>query len=508
VRLTFEKAVIFTLVLILFISTANIYSHYINLWIYKKEDNTTFLDPWDASRSITALLEADKLYRQGRYDEAIYEYSLKLSMTDSLALDQEQKAYAHFAKGMCQYKLKEYDKAQDSFSSSLIYDPDNAAAYNNAAVSAFYAKNYKDALEYEKKAIELLPAVEYFYNMGRIYESLREYKLAAQSFLSVVKGGENVTLIDPVRVYNKVTNLVPDLDKREEIAKGVIVSLKLRNYGEVLTIEDTDMDILDTGFSVSVYDSKDGKKLRVSYDRETNDPYHLINSLSWKVESGSTALYRSSRDSFTMGVFENNNYKITLTIKYKGSLERERQTYILVTKEGYREYKGVDTLRPNQQSSKIYENAVYEQLFDKNFKLSYSGYYDRFNVMWSMDNLKSRIMTVDYRDSGSSLHLLNDLDKDAGIRANLSTLLTDKDLRGKKVSIRFWARKITSKETMTVNVRVGNRNYPFRDFDLQYKWKLVTMDFDIPEDAKNFTFSLTIKPGEEIKLDGFIIVVK
>lgn len=507
-KLTFEKAVIFTLILILFISTANIYSQYIDLRIYKKEESTIFLDPWDASRSITALLDADKLYRQGKYEEAIYEYSLRLSMTGSLALDQGQKAYAHFAKGMCQYKLKEYDKAQDSFSSSLIYDPDNAAAYNNAAVSAFYAKNYRDALEYQKKAVEILPAVEYFYNMGRIYEALKDYKSAAQSFLSVVKGGENVTLIDPVRVYNKVANLVPDVDKRDEMAKGVIVSLKLRNYGEVLTIEESDMDILDTGYKVSVFDSTEGKQLRVSYDRETNDPYHLINSLSWKVESGSTVLYKSSRDSFTMGVFENNNYKITLTIKYKGSLERERQTYISVTKDGYREYKGVDTLRPNQQFSKIYQDAVYEQLFDKNFKLSHSGYYDRFNVMWSMDNLKSRIMTVDFRDSGSSLHLLNDLDRDAGIRANLSTLLTDKDLRGKKVSIKFWARKITSKESMTVNVRVGNKNYPFSGFDLQYKWKQVSMDFDIPEDAKNFTFSLTIKPGEEIKLDGFIIVVK
>ena len=40
-------------------------------------------------------------------------------------------------------------------------------------------------------------------------------------------------------------------------------------------------------------------------------------------------------------------------------------------------------------------------------------------------------MTVDYMDSASSLHLLNDLD-DAGIRANLSTLLADKNLMWKE----------------------------------------------------------------------------
>ena len=398
--------------------------------------------------------------------------------------------------------------AKDSFSSSIMYESDNAVAYNNAAVSAFYARDYRGALEYAKKAVELLPAVEYFYNLGRVYESLREFNSAAESFLSVVKGVENVTLVDPVRIYNKVTNLVPNVNKREEMAKGVIVSLKLRNYEDVLIIEDRDMDILDTVFNATVYDGSDGKKLSVSYNREENDPYHLINSLSWKVESGNTLLYTSRRNSFTIGVFPNNSYKITLTIKYKGSSEKQRTTYIEVMDKGFREVKGGETVRPNMQKPKIYDNAVYEQLFEKNFKLTPSGYYDRFNVMWSMDNMKSRIMTVDYMDSASSLHLLNDLDVDAGIRANLSTLLADKNLRGKKVSIKFWARKITSKENMTVNVRVGNRNYPFSGFDLQYRWKQVSMDFDIPKDAKNFTFQLKIKPGEEIKLDGFIIVVK
>jgi len=462
-------------------------------------------NPWNSNRSITSLVNADKLYNQGKYQEAIDEY-VKLLFTDFL--DQEHKGYAYFMRGMCQFNIKEYSKAQDSFSSSVNYESNSAAAYNNAAVSAFYARDYASALEYEKKAVGILPAVEFYYNLGRIYEEMRDYKPAVESFLSVVKGAENVTLVDPVRVYNRVANLIPDLKEREEIAKGVIVSLKLRNYGEVLIIEEKDMEVLDTDFKVTVYGSSGGKKLSVSYDREKQDPYHLINSVAWKVESGNNVLYKSSRNSFTMGVFENNYYKITMTIKYKGSEERERQTLIQVTEKGFKEYKGVETLKPNLQYSKIYENAAYEQLFDKNFQLTTRGYYDRFNVMWTKDNIQSRIMEVDFRDSGSSLHLTNTLDKDGGIRANLSTLLGDKDLRGKTVSIRFWARKITAKENMVINVRVGKENYPFKNFDLQYKWKLVTMDFRIPKDANNFTFSLNIKPEEEIKLDGFIIVVK
>ena len=208
-----------------------------------------------------------------------------------------------------------------------------------------------------------------------------------------------------------------------------------------------------------------------------------------------------------MEVFENNNYKIIMSVKYKGSKVKERQSLIAVTRDGYKESKGGETLKPNQQSTKIYEYAVYEQLFDRYFKLTTKGYYDRFNVLWAKDNIYSNIMTVDFRDSGTSLYLENTLNGAAGIRANLTPLLNDKNLKGKTVSIRFWARKITSKENMSVVVRAGRETYSFDKFDLQYKWKQVSMEFKIPKDASNLTFSLKIKPDEQIKIDGYVIVV-
>ena len=504
IKLSFEKAVIFTLVLILAISTANIYSQFLYMRLPRKDAGVTEQNPWIVGRSITATLDADKLYSEGKYDETIDELA-KLLITDSLYSD--QKTYAYFMMGMCQYKLKEYDKAKDNFSSSILYETGNAAAYNNAAVSAFYAKDYGEALEYQKMAVEMLPAVEYYYNLGRIYESLGQYKNAVESFLSVAKGEENVTLVDPVRIKNRVANLYPDLKAREEIAKGVIVSLKLRDYSNVLMIEDVDMEILGTDFKVAVKNTNQGKRIYVSYDRDKNDPYHLINSISWKVESGSNVLYTGKKESFSMEVFENNNYKITMNVKYKGSRIKERQTVIAVTKDGYREYKGTETLKPNHQNTKIYEYAVYEQLYDKYFKLTTKGYYDRFNVLWAKDNIYSEIMTVDFRDSGTSLYLENTQSSDAGIRANLTPLLNDKNLKGRTVSIRFWARKITSKENMKVMIRAGRDSFSFDKFDLQYKWKQVTMEFKIPNDANNFTFSLKMKPGEQIKMDGFVIVV-
>lgn len=503
-RLSFERAVLFTLILIIMISTANIYSQFLYMRLPKRDKDVPIENPWIAGRLVTATLDADKLYSEGKYKETIEELA-KLLITDSLYSD--QKAYAHFTMGMCQYKLKEYDKAKDSFSSSILYEPGNAAAYNNAAVCAFYDKEYEEASEYQKKAVGILPAVEYYYNLGRIYESMGEYKNAVESFLPVAKGEENATLVDPVRVKNRIANLYPDLKTREEIAKGVIVSLKLRDYGNVLMIEDIDMDILSTDFKVAVRDTNQGKRMYVSYDRDKNDPYHLINKISWKVESGSNVLYSARRDSFSMEVFENNNYKIMMSIKYKGSYVKERQTVISVTRDGYKESKGAETLKPNHQTTKIYEFAVYEQLFDKYFKLTTKGYYDRFNVLWAKDNIYSKIMTVDFRDSGTSLYLENTLSQDAGIRANLTPLLNDKELRGRTVSIRFYARKITAKENMKVTVRAGRDTYSFDKFDLQYKWKQVTMEFKIPKDANNLTFSLKIKPEEQIKIDGFVVVV-
>ena len=503
-KLTFEKAALFTLILIIGISTANIYSQFLYMKFPKEGNDITTANPWTVSRSITATLDADKLFMEGKYQETIDEFA-KLLITDSLYPD--QKSYAYFIMGMSQFKLKEYNKAVDSFASSVLYESSNTTSYNNAAVCAFYEKDYEKALDYQKKAVEMLPAVEYYYNLGRIYESMGEYHNAVESFLSVAKGEENVTLVDPVRIKNRIANLYPSIHEREEIAKGVIVSLKLRDYNNVLMIEDSDMEILDTDFQVAVRDTDQGKRLYVTYDREKNDPYHLINQISWKVISGNNVLFTSRNNSFSMEVFENNNYKIAMNVKYKGSKVKERESLIAVSKKDFKEHKGGEFLKPNQQFTKIYEFAVYEQLFDKYFKLTTKGYYDRFNVLWAKDNIISNIMTVDFRDSGTSLYLENNLAWDAGIRANLTPLLIDKDLKGKKVSIRFWARKITSKENMEVVVRAGRETYGFDSFDLQYKWKLVNMDFKIPNDASNLTFSLKMKPEEQIKIDGFIIVV-
>lgn len=503
-KLTFEKAALFTLILIIGISTANIYSQFLYMKFPKGVEDESMVNPWTAGRLVIATLDADRLYTEGKYQETIDEFA-KLLITGSLAAD--QMAYAYFTMGMCQYKLKEYDKAKDSFTSAILYEPGDAVAYNNAAISAFGDNNLEEALQYQKKAVEVLPAVEYYYNLGRIYETLGDYKNAVESFLSVAKGEENVTLVDPVRVKNRVANLYPNLKEREEIAKGVIVSLKLRDYSNVLMIEDVDMEILDTDFKVAVKDTNQGKGLNVSYDREKNDPYHLINGVTWKVVSGSNVLFNSRNDSFSMEVFENNNYKITLNIEYKGSKIKERQSNIAVTKTGFKESKSGETLKPNQQFTKIYEYALYEQLFDKYFKLTTKGYYDRFNVLWAKDNIKSSIMTVDFRDSGTSLYLENNVAYDAGIRANLTPLLSDKNLKGRTVRVRFWGRKITSKENVEVVIRAGNETYSFDKLDLQYKWKQLNMEFKVPADAKNFTFSLKMKPEEQIKIDGFIIMI-
>ena len=72
-KLTFEKAVIFTLILILAISSANIYSQYFKLRRPQSDIDISDVNPWEVSHSIISLLNADKLYSEKKYEDAIDE---------------------------------------------------------------------------------------------------------------------------------------------------------------------------------------------------------------------------------------------------------------------------------------------------------------------------------------------------------------------------------------------------------------------------------------------------
>ncbi len=508
IKLNFERSAVFVLVLILLISTANISAQYIALAFQRKNNDTVQVGEVQNISFPVMLLRADKLYREGKFEEARQIY-LNLSLNTTLS--SQQKATASFKLGLSYFKLEQYDKAKDSFATSLTYYPNDPVAYNNAAVSAFNTSNFEMAEEYQLKAIASLPVVEYYYNLGRIYETAGNYDEAVKYFLAVARGEENITRedrIDLVRVKNKVVQLFPDKHLRDELSKDPLIALKLKDTRETLIIADSDMKIKSNEFEWHV---DKNNKLFCTYDKKKLDPYNLISTLQWIVKSDGKEVYKSSKEQFSLKISEEKNYEVILSLV--DSESKRKQSSIKIKRNSL-----VDRVTESQGSQpndikqvcKYYEYAVYEQVFKDDFKISTKGFTDRFNVRWGKDNISTEIMHQDFIDAESSLYIKNDSERDAGIWADFTPLLDTYSLKGKTISIKFYGRKITENAFLKAkaSVKIGKTYKNInRNLDLDYKWNRKSMDISIPENAEGLTFSIRVKPGEEVKLDGFIISI-
>lgn len=506
-KLNFEKVVILVLVLILLISSTNIYTQFFDLIFPEKTINTMQASNVKDMSFPVMLLKADQLYKEGKYEEAQSEYLL---LTNITTLSSQQKAVAHFKLGLCNYKLKLYELAYDSFIKSASFNSNDAVAYNNAAVCSYYMEDYESAEGLQKKAILKSPVVEYYYNLARIYETPGKYMDAVKYYIAVNKGEGNITRderIDPVRIKNKIMKLMSSSNYKEDISKDLMIALKLKDAREVFVIEDADMDIKSDKFKwrVAAVDGTD--RLYCSYDREKSDPYNLINSLEWTVRSGGKVIYTSKRDEFNIRVSEDNNYVVSLDITYNG--KRHAGGYVSINESNaFAQRKYTNTL---DEKCKYYEYAVYEQVFDSDFRISTRGYTDRFNTEWGKDsNVETEIMDKDFIDAQRALYIKNSSSKEGGIWADLTALINDKQLKGKTIGVRFYARKITGNANLKVSLRSkAGKQYKntYRDYELDYKWKKFGFDVSIPENSDGLTISFTTKHGEEVKIDGFIISI-
>lgn len=512
-RLNFEKAVIFVLILILLISTVNIYGQYIVMLFPDKNKAVAASHTQMDYNFPTMLLLADKYYKEGDYKLAQSEY-VSLILTDTL--NAEQKAMANYKLGICYFMLKDYKKARDSFLASLDYNANDPMAYNNASVCAYYLKDFKKALEYQKNAIDSLPVVEYYYNLGRIYETMGDFGNAVRHYMAVLKGEDNITrdhYVDPVHINNKILKMIPDESKRNAIGNNMFIAFKLRDTRELLMVPDAQMELTGYDFKMDLTGSSGAQRLYGSFDRQSNDPYHLINSLLWTVKSKGKVIYIGKKDDFSIRLSEDNQYEVSLGITYNGNKEKTtRKTIALKGNEQKvdvpdKQYEPPKTI-PREECN-IYDYAAYEQLFGKKFDLSGQGYTDRFNVEWGKDNIETKIMDKDFIDNGASLYINNNSDTDAGIWANLTTLLEDKQLKGKFVSVKFFGRKVSDDAKFDVKIRVRSErvNNTFQTFNPDYKWRQYSMELYIPENANGFTFSLNVNPGQRVKIDGFIISI-
>ncbi len=522
-KLNFEKTAIFVLILILCISTANIYSQFFSMYFDRRAQNEVHTSVAPNLSFPVILLKADQLYKQGMYKEeqdmykeaqdmykeAQSEYLRLTSMPD---LSQQQKATVHFKLGLCNYRLEKYDIARDSFLKSAEYNTNDPVAYNNAAVSSFYLNELAEAEKLQRKAIGSLSVIEYHYNLARIYEASGRYMESAKYFTAVVRGEENLTRddrIDPVRIKNKVMKLLTNLSNAEEISKELVIALRLRETREVFIIDDADMDIKDRNFKWRVQKENGIERLYCSYDREKSDPYNLIDSLQWTVASGGKTVYTGKKDEFSLSLVGGSNYFVYLDINY--NTNKQAKSYAdIKSSSGMYSSNTKPIINPSNEKCKYYEYAVYEQVFEKNFRISENGYVDRFNALWGKDDIETVVMDKDFIDAQGALYIKNNSGRRAGIWADLSSLINDKKLKGKTIGIKFYARKITANAGLNVSIRtkLGKdiKNTPKR-FQLEYKWKQFSVDVPIPENADGLTMSFRTDSGEEVKIDGFIITI-
>lgn len=315
-KLNFEKTAIFVLILIICISTADIFRQFFSMSHNDRE-------PYKVDSSITknisfpaSLLKADQLFKQELYEAAQEEY---FKLTNMPSLSPQQKALVHFKLGVCNYRLKKFDIARNSFLKSAEFNVNDPVAYNNAAVCSFYLNDMEKAEELLNMAVESLPVIEYYYNLARIYETWGRYGDSVKYFTAVTRAEENITMedrIDPVRIKNKVIRLTKDSDSINKLMNELMIALRLKDAREVFIIEDADMDIKGKNFKWDIVRENRSNKLSCSYDREKYDPYNLIDSLEWTVQSGGKTVFSSKKDSFSIKIIKDSDYIVHLDIKY------------------------------------------------------------------------------------------------------------------------------------------------------------------------------------------------
>ena len=74
--------------------------------------------------------------------------------------------------------------------------------------------------------------------------------------------------------------------------------------------------------------------------------------------------------------------------------------------------------------------------------MSERGYKDRFNCVWGKDDIITRKSDKDFIDAQNALYIKNIANRRAGIWADLSTLIKDKEAgMAKPIGFLFYAKK-------------------------------------------------------------------
>jgi superkiller protein 3 len=162
-------------------------------------------------RTLVAEAEAAKLRKEleeTKNEQQRFALQTKYRQTaDALSAEE------YFTKGLNVQENGFNELAIEYYQQAIALDPAHVGAYNNMGVAYYDLKNYREAIRYCQKAIDIDPNPEAYNNLGIAYEGLKNYREA-------------------IRYYQKAI----DLDKNDAAAYGNMGKAYnyLNNYHEAI----------------------------------------------------------------------------------------------------------------------------------------------------------------------------------------------------------------------------------------------------------------------------------
>lgn len=127
----------------------------------------------------TMQSNADRLFEQGKYAEAIKEYKNEIAKNPST----DAKNYAWAQIGSSNHNLGLEEEAVSAYKTAISYDDSDASDWNNMGLSLSNLNRPQEALDAFNKAIELDPKNTAYWTMqGNTLDHLGRYKDAIASY--------------------------------------------------------------------------------------------------------------------------------------------------------------------------------------------------------------------------------------------------------------------------------------------------------------------------------------
>ncbi len=142
-----------------------------------------------ASYAVDVTARSSSLYNQGsrRLNEGKYADALLLFEQAVKESRGNVDAWDHM--GVCYRRLGQFDKAIQAYQTSISINPSNPVPYGNLGlIYGHMLKDYKQALSYYRKCLELAPTdPEGFYGAAQVYEAMKDHDQAIKNYDSALE---------------------------------------------------------------------------------------------------------------------------------------------------------------------------------------------------------------------------------------------------------------------------------------------------------------------------------